>query len=388
MSKGEKNFVPPDYNNCLINVLASVSRHSGIDTGHAGLPEIDAVLKRKPKNVVVIVLDGLGSNVLKKTLPERSFLRAGHIRNLKSVFPSATTPAMISYITGQTPLEHGWLARNAYFKEAGAVVSLFNNTDAFSLKMVGKNVDVANSVMPHKSLLQEIFDASKGRIRTYTVNPPHTRGPYEHTQLVYNDLEEMMSLISVLCETPERKVVFAYHHEPDGVLHDYGTNSKYAIDVVSNINNRLEKLVSGVKDTLFIITADHGSTNITKHIDLSGYKELNELLIMPPTMEERMTSFFVQAGKGLQFREAFNKLFEHKFLLLAKHELLELGWLGTGKPHQKTEELLGDFIAIGIADWDLTYSTIHDLYEQDKKANHGGLTAEEMIIPLIIVDKK
>ena len=378
----------PDYNNCLVNVIASVAKYYGVKTGHATLPEIDEALKKKPKNVVVMLLDGMGCGVLRRTLSNDAFLVRNKVRDLTSVFPSATTPAMTTYITGLSPIEHGWIARNAYFKEAGAVVSLFNNTDAFSLKGVSKKIDIAHSILPHKSILTKISERNAGSVRTYAVYPAQTRGPYEHTQLIYSNLEEMMSFINILTETDERKLVLSYYHEPDNVMHDYGINAKYVVDVMHNLNRVVENLVNSVRDTLFIITADHGQTNIYKHVDIHSIKELDRLLVMPPSMEERATTFFVRSGKAKEFKEIFNARLGNKFLLLSKQEILKKEMLGVGKPHPKVDEFLGDFVAVAISDWDLSYSTIHELYELDKKGNHSGLTEDEVIVPLIMAYKK
>jgi len=388
MSEKGKMEVLPDYNNCLVNILASVAKYFGVSTGHSTMKIVDAELKRKPKNIVVMVLDGMGSNVLRHTLSADAFLRVNKVKDISSVFPSATTPAITSYITGQEPIEHGWLARNAYFKEAGAVVSMFNNTDAFSLKAASKNIDIAHTVLPHASLLERISERNAGSVRTYSVYPAKTRGPYGHTQLLYTNLEEMMSFINILTETDEDKLILSYYSEPDSVIHDYGTNAKYVVDVMFNINRVVEGLVKQLRDTLFIITADHGLTNIAKHVDLSQIKELNDLLVMPPSMEERATTFFVKTGKTVAFEEAFNAQFKDKFILLTHNEVLDKKLFGTGRQHPKVQEFLGDFMAIAVSDWDFTYSTIHELYELDKKGNHSGLTEDEVIVPLIMINKK
>ena len=62
----EKNneFFLPDYNDSILNLSCSILNHYGIAAKHPGLPEVDSILSQNFKHVVVILLDGLGMNIL------------------------------------------------------------------------------------------------------------------------------------------------------------------------------------------------------------------------------------------------------------------------------------------------------------------------------------
>ena len=72
----QKNqIIFPDYNNSILNFSCSILNHFGAKVHHNTLPYVDSILKKNFKNVVVILLDGLGINILEKHLKPNDFLR-------------------------------------------------------------------------------------------------------------------------------------------------------------------------------------------------------------------------------------------------------------------------------------------------------------------------
>ena len=54
-------------------------------------------------------------------------------------------------------------------------------------------------------------------------------------------------------------------------------------------------------NTLIILSADHGHQDINETIDILELEEIQECLIMPPTLESRMIGFFVKDSKRKEF---------------------------------------------------------------------------------------
>mgnify|MGYP004701693685 CR=1 FL=1 len=80
------------------------------------LKEIDEKLTHDYKNVVLIILDGMGEHIFNKITPNGFFMK-NHIDKITSVCPSTTTAAMTTYYSGKPPIETGWIAMSQYFKE-------------------------------------------------------------------------------------------------------------------------------------------------------------------------------------------------------------------------------------------------------------------------------
>ena len=116
-----------DYNKCLTNLASSISKYFGIEPFHNTLDSLDDALSSNPKNVVLILCDGMGYNILNRTLDKDSFL-VSHIKEpISSVFPPTTTAATTSVMTGLNPNEHCWLGWEIYIKDVNNVVIMYQN---------------------------------------------------------------------------------------------------------------------------------------------------------------------------------------------------------------------------------------------------------------------
>ena len=121
-------MLKPNYSNSIMNVTNSLLNYYGAQPHHATLPIVDCLLDKNYKNVVLLVLDGMGTNVIERNLPPDSFLRQHIKAEISSVFPTTTTAATISILSGKTPAEHGWIGWSCYFKELFVLGSCFTST--------------------------------------------------------------------------------------------------------------------------------------------------------------------------------------------------------------------------------------------------------------------
>ena len=102
------------------------------------------------------------------------------------------------------------------------------------------------------------------------------------------------------------------------------------------INSEVEKLCSKLKDSLVIITADHGLCD-SINLFLEDYPELYNMLKIPPSIEPgRAMSLFVKDGLQETFKNEFNKHFGNSFRLMTKEEVFSENILGYGEPHPRT----------------------------------------------------
>lgn len=195
--------------------------------------------------------------------------------------------------------------------------------------------------------------------------------------------DEMYNKILEICDRDERKFIYAYYPEPDALMHEFGTSDEKVIKIMEYINIKTEELCKNLKDSLIIVTADHG------HIDTDGaaledYPELQEMLIRETSLEPRATNFFVKNDKLEEFKIIFNRLFGKDFILLSKQEMIEQNLFGDGVRNPKFYSCLGDYISIAISNKAI-YDRKVDIKE---KAMHAGITEDEVFVPLMIIDRK
>ena len=97
---------------------------------------------------------------------------------------------------------------------------------------------------------------------------------------------------------------------------------------------------------------------------------------------------FVKSGMHAKFKKLAQKYLGDKFLILSKKQVLNMGLLGKGKLHPKVDDTLGDFLIVAVADCGVHSSTLFRLPITLPLGGHGGLTPEEMTVPLFIYENE
>jgi predicted AlkP superfamily pyrophosphatase or phosphodiesterase len=361
-----------DYNNSIVNLACSILEYFGAESEHSTLKEVDELLKAQYKNVVVLLLDGLGVDALQYHLSEDSFFRKNLIKEYSSVFPPTTTSATTSIETGLTPLEHGWLGWSLYFSEINKIVNAFINTEK-DTEIQPENYHVASKILPYKSIYEKIREA--GVANAYSVS--------KFGSNKITTFDELTREVERLCAISEKKYIYGYWENPDSLMHELGCYNSRVTENIKKLEEKIANMCNRLSDSLVIVTADHGHRNL-KHYILSDYPKLISMLRRPTSIETRASAFYIKEEYLKDFPVEFHNNFGDDFLLYSKEEVIEKNIFGFGKMHPKFEEFIGDYLAIAISDKGIVYS------EESKQfiSNHAGMTEKEMKIPLIAICKK
>ena len=376
----------PDYNNSILNLITSILKYYNVETKHDSLKVLDEKLEKKYRNIVFIVLDGMGEHILKSISPNGYFMK-NNIKCITSVFPSTTTAALTTYYSGKPPFESGWIAWSQYFKEYGRAIDMLFHKESYLKEDISKaKINVFESVVNYEPIFNRIENASKGT-KAYEITPEYSDRRSKRS-LRANNLTEICDNIKLICKNKdENNFIFAYSDNPDGLLHKYGCASQEAKEMVIDAEKQIEKLREELpEDTLIIISADHGHKDITKVYDLLEYPQIQDCLIMPASLESRAVAFWVKEDKKQEFEKLFNKEFSEDFLLLSKEEVLKKHILGYGDKHKKIDDFIGNYLAISISSSIIRLQTYLADGKPVKKSTHCGLTKEEMEVPLIVIE--
>ena len=120
--------VEPDYKESIVNLPNSILKYFGAEPAGDTSDLLDKYLKEEYKNVILLILDGMGSSVLVWNTDRREYLPSHSVGYVDSVFPSATVAATTSLMTGLQPCEHGWIGWDVYYKDIDQVVTVYKNT--------------------------------------------------------------------------------------------------------------------------------------------------------------------------------------------------------------------------------------------------------------------
>ena len=368
-------MIKPDFNNNIINISATLAQFLGCPNEKPVLPALKKELEKGYKNVVFLILDGMGINPINRNLPDDCFLKRNIRQVLTSVFPSTTTNATTSFLTNKYPMEHGWFGWSLYFEELGRAVDIFPCRDSFT----GEPVDKAyiKDMLP----TEPFFSTANGDYAISVVAPEYCDYPCKR-RFVWDTLPNMFARIGEICDKAGRQFIYAYCSEPDGTMHRYGVTSPEAREVIGVLNDGVERLFAEHEDTLFIVTADHGQIDVGGYVKLYEDTELTAMLEWPQFLEARAAAFKIKAECRGQFVETFNKKYGKDFELFKVEDLIRENYFG-GNFKGAHAKMLGDYIAVGKTDkiFQLTpFSHAH-------KGHHTSLT-EEMEVPLIFIGKK
>lgn len=378
----------PDYSRCPVNIISSILKYYRKPSAYPSLPKLDAEFNKFYKNVVFIVLDGMGTDMLERNLQKSDFLRKNHVDNLTSVFPSTTASAMTSCYTGVSPNEHGWLGRTLYFKEFCRTVDVFTNLDSYSRTPVAQT-GAAEFVMPYETIYADIAGSIIGEVQPFTIaNENVSISENGNIHKTADRFERVCELIRMICATNQNTFTFVQWNSPDDTAHKEGCYGERTAEKLAAISSHIKALCNDITDTLVIVSADHGMKDITEEIKINYIPEIMDCLVIPPFVESRAAACFVKNDRRTDFERAFYNYLGSDFILMSKSDIMAKGILGSGRQHAKIADFIGDYMIIAIGDKSVKYLTLNAKPRQPYAANHGGLTNEEMIIPLIVIPTK
>ena len=367
------NIFDFDYNKSIVSLSNSLLKYYGAPQTHPSLKVLDDILTQNYQNVILMILDGLGSALLENNLPPQSFLRSNKIDNIYSVFPPTTAAATIAYHSALTPFESGWIGWACYYPQYNKIIENFNNTDYYT-------GEILQTPAPSKTFIkyQTIYDKiinKNPNVAYHKIFPSFEKDGCE-------TFEEMCARISdVVQKNNNKKIMSAYWTEPDHTAHYNGSCCQTLQQTLQNIDQTIANMMSDLKDTILIISADHGLVDVNE-VYINDYPDICEMLEKPLTPEARFVTFFIKHGFKKVFPKVFKKYFGKDFKLLTTREFLKTNLLGTGKKHPCLDGFFGDFVAIATSNKNLRY--------KDKRpvkrlvADHAGISETEMVIPLIV----
>lgn len=354
----------PNFNNCILNVTSAIQAKYHIESKY----EVNNLVFDKikdAKHVFLVVLDGLGKNIIEQYLDQNSFLVRNSIDFISTVFPPTTVAATTSLLSGKAPGETGWIGWHQYFEDYKQEVVLFKNTNEYTNEKL--TINVAKTYLGYDPFYYKF----KG-VKCSELYPAFKEGGFSK----FKKMTEEMVKIS---NSPFETYTYCYWDHPDMDIHFGGTNYKPLKRIIKNLDMELSKFMKKCgESTSLIVVADHGLVDI-RTLYLKDYPDILECLVRKPSIEARTLSFKVNNHE--KFSNLFRKYFGDYFILYDRKSFLEAGFLGD--EWKKAIPFLGDYVAIATSDVALEY----EKKEVTFKAAHAGGTLDEMLVPLVIATK-
>ena len=373
-----QNFILPNFKNSIVNLAATMEQFLGKKPQHATLPFLSAKLDSKIKNIVYLIVDGMGTRILEKNLSDQSFLRRHHIQTITSVFPSTTAAATTALVSARTSSEHGWFAWALDFD--GTVVELFRNRNYYTKEFLSDPDFIAKN-LPY----EHIFENHKTSRTIYNCFPKFQCKGHSKNEIEYRSFGQMIHKLHKTCKQPNDKFIYAYFPDLDSTMHKYGTQHHKVRHLLKKIDRKLAHLVRHTPDSLFIITADHGQIDTKGNVFICDDQAIQDCLEHPMAWDSRVVSFKIKKNYDDKSKEAFTK-YSTDFALFTPETLIQQGLFGATKIKPQLRKLMGDYIAIGTETGKrfITKKLTPKKIKKLDRGIHSGMTADEMYVPVII----
>lgn len=376
----------PDYGGgSIVNLMASIAGRYGVKTGY---PTLRALPPRElKKRTVLIIIDGMGYEFLRR-YGKDTFL-ARHLRgSMTSVFPPTTAAAVTTYYTGVAPQQHGYTGWFINLKEMGGIHAALPFVPwAGGGSLIEQGFDL-------KTVLKVTPLSDRMRCRSVAVNPIHLNDtPY--TRFVTGRSRRQASmrapgpsgigpLFRTTLEASRRTpYVVTYWDWLDHSMHEKGYSHPSVRKHLRAIDKEFEKFVGACKDVTIIVTADHGQMMAKRTIHVSEHPLLADCLALPLSGEPRTAYCHVRAHKTKEF-ERYVKTHLSKYCdLVRSDKLIDDGWFGLGRRHPALAHHVGDYVLIMKEGCIIKDKKLGK--RESSIGNHGGVSSEEMLVPLIVV---
>jgi hypothetical protein len=368
----------------LCDVLPAAAALLDIEDAVDKLAVADWVGAGGVDRVLVVVVDGLGWHLLPQlsgTAPLlTSVLRGatGRLTRLDCTFPSTTPTSLVSLCTGALPGEHGILGFTLRVPGTDRVLTHVRWRDdpppALWQPVPTWFERLKNAGVSARAVLPAVFIGSGLTEAAYRGAEFHPADPTDdYARLLADQLRAAPGL------------VYGYTPELDTAAHIFGIGSDQWHTAAANVDSLLSRLLDSLPaNTAVLVTADHGGINVPpeSRVDLDTDPRLAEA-IRVVAGEARVRYLHTEPGAAGDVQAVWSELLDGRVTVYSREQAVATGMFGPVTARHA--ERLGDVVVVCSGDTAVLASA-HEPPEMSRLVGfHGGGTAAEMAIPLIVL---
>ncbi len=361
----------PDYAGaCVANIVPALLGPRGT----AELPAFFPDLARHARQVVLLVVDGLGWHQLRDRIAARPTLvptlASMQGRAITTVSPTTTVTALTSIATGATPGEHGLVGYRIDF--GGRVVQMLRWGDA---QGDARRRLAPRDVQPCPPFLgMSVPVLSKAEFDGTAFTESHLRGARMHSWRAASSIAVDVQQLLLRGE----QFVYCYYDGVDKIAHERGFGEYYDAELAA-----ADRLIADIATALprgavLLVTADHGQVSVGKrtmflHDDVTRH-------LTHQSGEGRFRWLHVNSGRVDDVVAAARAHHGDDAWVLTRDEMISGGFFGP-RVNDIVRRRFGD-VAV-LAKNDMSFDDPADKTYFELQCRHGSLTTAEIDVPLL-----
>ncbi|WP_072688930.1 alkaline phosphatase family protein [Rhodococcus marinonascens] len=369
-------YSQPTLSTLMPSVLASLGAAGEANRLH--LPD--------SRHTVVLLIDGLGWNLLHRHREYAPFLDSLSGRPIRAGFPTTTATSIASLGTGLPSGSHGITGYQSYVREVRGALNWLSWQSGRGRDERGRLVPEVTQPSP------TVFErATAAGISCRTVAPAKFDGSGLTRAVLrggtftgihaYGDL---IAHVAAAARAGDRTLTYCYLSEIDTLGHIYGPGSESWLNQLTLVDRLVENVVAGLEgtDSTLYVTADHGMVTVDDKdkIDFDTAPALSDDVVTLAG-EPRCRHVHTRRGAAADVADRWRAELGHRMWIGTRDEALAAGLFGPAV-RSEIHDRIGHVVAIaqgGVA-------VVRRKVESRLSAlpgQHGALTDDELLIPLL-----
>jgi hypothetical protein len=369
-------IVPAYQSTTLGELMPSIGAHLAVP----GYSE-DSFRLPQSSRYVVVLIDGLGWNLLRRAVVAAPFFRSllGGALPITSAVPSTTVTSLGSLGTGQPPGQHGLVGYTSRVPSTGEIL----NGLTWESDLV-PTIYQSKPTFFERASESDVFVTSVAlaRFQGTGLTEAALRGaafvPFSDESA--EDLR--IALIVDAALRGDRAVVYAYERELDHYGHVHGCNSVDWLQQLGRIDAMCARLRAALPSQVtLIITGDHGMVDIPS--DQRIVAEDDPALMAGVSAlagEARFRQLYVDQELPSRVADRWRARLGELAWVRTRDEAIDEGWFAT--IDDQLRERWGHVLVALRGDWAVMTSAFPREYTLI--GMHGSLTPAEMLVPLLV----
>jgi predicted AlkP superfamily pyrophosphatase or phosphodiesterase len=332
----------------------------------------------------VLLIDGLGAELLDAHADEAPVLAGLRGRSLQVGFPSTTAAGLAAVGTGCRSGEHGFVGYSFRMHGAGVV-------NALRWRPHPWGADLRDELVPEQiQPLPTTFErAAAAGVGVNVVSGAEFDGSGLTRAVLrggrYVGVQALGDLAATVRQVlSDNAFCYAYHSELDLLGHLYGPGSAPWRMQLRHVDRLVESIVEAIPPGgLLAVVADHGMVQATDLVDIDERADLVDG-VADIAGEPRARHIYVAEGAAAQVLATWRDVLGERAWVVSRDQAIEAGWFGD-RVSDEVRYRIGDVVAAARDSTVMVRRQVEPV-ESSLIGHHGSLTFAEQRVPLLLAN--